>query len=467
MLYHTGEEGVMEKSETTRRKFLKSSAGVAGITGLGRFWPVRHAYAQGKADTLAVFGGTPVRREAFAPWPPMRPEIEQSLLEAFRSRRWGRALQGPMQGSGLVVEFENRFAGLVGAKYCLATGSCTQALHTALHAVGVGAGDEVLVPPCTFIATVQAVLMNGALPVFVDVDLETFQMDPSKIEPLITPETRAIEPVHIAGLPCDMEPIMGIASRKGIPVVEDAAQAHLAKYGDRKCGTIGQIGCFSFQTSKQIACGEGGALVTNDETLAEVCYSFHNMGLGSSGTSVGIGTKYRMHELEAAILLPQLTTLPDEIRRRDQNAQYLAQLLEKIPGIFPQKRYPAVTQGAYYLFGLRYLKDAFDDVPRDVFLRALRAEGIPYTTMYFDRLNRQPFIDKVLESRSFRRIFSPERIRWYRETNHCPNNDLLAEQGIWLPQTVLLGNQRDMEDIAEAFAKIYRLRGQLRRLMKA
>jgi len=182
---------------------------------------------------------------------------------------------------------------------------------------------------------------------------------------------------------------------------------------------------------------------------------------------VGIGTKYRMHELEAAILLPQLTTLPEEIRRRDQNAQYLAQLLEKIPGIFPQKRYPAVTQGAYYLFGLRYLKDAFDDVPRDVFLRALRAEGIPYTTMYFDRLNRQPFIDKVLESRSFRRIFSPERIRWYRETNHCPNNDLLAEQGIWLPQTVLLGNQRDMEDIAEAFAKIYRLRGQLRRLMKA
>ena len=457
----------MGKEQTSRRKFLHRTAGAATIAGLGRFWPIHHAYAQGKADTLAALGGTPVRRGGFTPWPPVRPDIEQSLLEAFRSRRWGRTLQGPMRGAGSVVEFENRFAKLVGAKYCLATGSCTQALHTALHAVGVGAGDEVLVSPCTFIASVQAILMNGALPVFVDVDLETFQMDPAKIEALITPETRAIEPVHIAGLPCDMERIMAIASRRGIPVVEDAAQAHLAKYGDRYCGTFGQIGCFSFQTSKQIACGEGGALVTDDEALAEVCYTFHNMGLGSNGLAVGIGTKYRMHELEAAILLPQLATLPEEIHRRDDNAQYLAQLLEKIPGIIPQKRYPAVTQGGYYLFGLRYLKEAFDDIPRDVFLRALRAEGIPHTTMYFDRLNRQPFIENVLESRSFRRIFSAERLRRYREANHCPNNDLLAEQGVWLPQTVLLGDKRDMEDIAEAFAKIYRLRGQLRRLMKA
>jgi dTDP-4-amino-4,6-dideoxygalactose transaminase len=306
--------------------------------------------------------------------------------------------------------------------------------------------------------------MNGALPIFVDVDLDTFQMDPGQIEGRITEDTRAIEPVHIAGLPCDMDRIMEIARRRGLPVVEDAAQAHLAMYRDRCCGTFGQVGCFSFQASKQIACGEGGALVTNDEKLAEICYRFHNMGLGSDGASQGLGTKYRMHELEAAILLPQLDTLSEEIRRRDENARYLAELLSKISGIVPQKRYPVVTQGGYYLFGIRYLSEAFDGVPREVFLRALRAEGIPSTTMYFDRLHRQPYLENVLQSRGFRRIFSAKRLERYRELNHCPNYDLLSEQGIWLPQTVLLGERKDMEQIAEAFAKIHRLRGQLRKL---
>ncbi|MCS7238496.1 MAG: DegT/DnrJ/EryC1/StrS family aminotransferase [Thermoguttaceae bacterium] len=450
-----------------RRRFLAQAAVATGTVGTSGFWPCRWSQAEGKADVLAALGGTPVRQKAFTPWPPVTPQIEASLLTTLRSRQWGRSLQGPMKGTGAVVQLENRFAQLVGAKYCLATGSCTQALHTALHAVGVEAGDEVLVSPCTFIASVQAILVNGALPVFVDVDINTFQMDPSKIEALITPETRAIEPVHIAGLPCDMEPILKIARQHKLAVVEDAAQAHLARYKDRYCGTFGHIGCFSFQTSKQIACGEGGALVTDDPSLAEACYVFHNMGLGPNGNSVGIGTKYRMNEFEAAVLLPQLETLPEEIARRDRNALYLASLLEQIPGIIPQKRYPAVTQGAYYLFGLRYVPEAWDGVPRDVFLRALRAEGVPYTTMYFDRLNRQPFIEAALESRTFRRIFSLERLRRYREANHCPNNDLLASQGIWLPQNVLLGDKQDMEDIAEAFGKIYRLRSQLSKLSKA
>lgn len=369
-----------------------------------------------------------------------------------------------MVGSGVVAQFENRFAQLVGAKFCLATGSCTQALHTALWAIGVEAGDEVLVSPCTFVASVQAILINGALPVFVDVDLDTFQMDPDKIEALITPNTRAIEVVHIAGLPCDMDRIVPLARRHKLAIVEDAAQAHLAQYGTKQCGTFGQIGCFSFQTSKQIACGEGGALVTDDPKLLEACFLFHNMGLDPRTVARTIGTKYRMHELEAAILLPQLETLPEEIARRDTNARYLANLLTQIPGILPQKRYPTVVRGAYYLFGIRYLPEAFDGLPREVFLRALRAEGIPCTTMYFDRLNHQPFLENTLASRTFRRIFPEQRLRQYREANVCPNNDLLAQQGLWLPQTLLLGESRDMDEIAEAFAKIQRLRSQLRQL---
>lgn len=456
----------MRSKEFSRRHWFSSvAAGSVGLS-LNKFWPVHWSQAQGKANVLAALGGTPVRQKPFSPWPPTSPRIEESLVVAFRSRRWGRALEGAMKGPGLVVQFENRFAQLVGAKYCLATGSCTQALHTALRAVGVEAGDEVLVAPCTFIASVQAILMNGALPVFVDVDLDTFQMDPGKIESLITPDTRAIEPVHIAGLPCAMDRIVAVANKHGLAIVEDAAQAHLARYGDKFCGTFGKIGCFSFQTSKQIACGEGGALVTDDPQLVEACYTFHNMGLNSAGLGVGIGTKYRMHELEAAVLLPQLDTLPEEIARRDANARYLASLLEQIPGIVPQRRYRNVTQGAYYLFGLRYLSEEFNGVRREVFLRALRAEGIPFTTMYFDRLNHQPFIENALASKTFRRIFSAERLRRYREANHCPNNDLLSEQGIWLPHTVLLGDKRDMEEIAEAFAKIHRLRDQLRQIEK-
>lgn len=454
----------MRRYPLSRRKFLAKGVAFGSAAVSTGFWPVRWSQAEGKANLLAALGGTPVRRKPFPPWPPVTPQIEASLLATLRSRQWGRSLQGPMKGTGAVVELENRFAQLVGAKYCLATGSCTQALHTALRAVGVEAGDEVLVSPCTFIASVQAILLNCALPVFVDVDLDTFQMDPAKIESLITPETRAIEPVHIAGLPCDMEPIIKLARKHNLAVVEDAAQAHLARYQDRYCGTFGQIGCFSFQTSKQIACGEGGALVTDDPALVEACYVFHNMGLGPTGSSVGVGTKYRMNEFEAAVLLPQLETLPGEIARRDRNALYLASLLEQIPGIIPQKRYPAVTQGAYYLFGLRYLPEAWNGLPREVFLRALRAEGIPYTTMYFDRLNQQPFLEAALESRTFRRIFSAQRLRRYREANQCPNNDLLSSQGIWLPQTVLLGEKQDMEDIAEAFAKIYRLKDQLSKL---
>ncbi len=435
----------------SRRNFLKRTSfatlGAAASTGFRFPQPA-------EARQLAALGGAAVRRKPFSSWPPVSPELEKSLIEAFRSRRWGRSLQGPMVGEGLVCEFERRFARLLGVRYCLATGSCTQALHTALHAVGVGPGDEVLVPPCTFIATVQAILLCGALPVFVDVDLETFQMDPAKIEPLITPETRAIEPVHIAGLPCDIERIVAIAEKHRLAVVEDAAQAHLALFRDKPCGTFGQIGCFSFQNSKQIACGEGGALVTNDAQLAERSYVFHNLGLSPRQQSVGLGTKYRMHELEAALLLPQLETLTAEIQRRHDNAAYLAKRLSEIPGIIPQRLYPGTTRGAYYLFGFRYLRENFGGVAREKFLRALRAEGIPFTTMYFDQLNKQPFLTAVLSSPGFQKVFSADRLRRYHERNQCPNNDLLAEQGVWLPQYVLLGEKQDIDDIADAIAKI-------------
>jgi dTDP-4-amino-4,6-dideoxygalactose transaminase len=289
-------------------------------------------------------------------------------------------------------------------------------------------------------------------------------MDPDKIEPLITANTRAVEPVHIGGLPCDMGRIMAVADKHNLKVVEDAAQAHLAEFRGKKCGTFGDLGCFSFQSSKVMTCGEGGAIVGNDGELMEKCYAFHNMGLSTKSGSIGIGTKYRMNEFEAAVLNPQFATLPEQTQTRNENAAYLASRLEEIPGIVPQKLHKGFTKGAYYIYGFRYQKEHFNDAPKEKFLRALRAEGIRFTTMYFDQLNKQPFIEHTLNSRAFQKIFSKGRLKSYREQNHCPCNDQLSAEGVWLPQYAFLGGKKLMDDIADAMAKIHDNKDQLAKL---
>lgn len=453
----------MSQKNVSRRGFIRQvSAGTAAAVTVGAVG----AYGNqvNRPDKLAALGGTPLRTEPFPKWPQATEDIENSLVTAFRSAKWGRTLGNRRYGVGQVGEFEKKFASLIGTKHCLATGSCTQALHTALHAVGVDAGDEVLVTPCTYVASIQAVLLCNALPVFVDVDLDTFQMDPGKIEPLVNENTRAVEPVHIGGIPCSMERLMAVAKKHNLKVVEDAAQAHLAEFKGKKCGTFGDLGCFSFQSSKVVATGEGGAIVGNDAELMERCYTFHNLGLSSDHEATAIGTKYRMHELEAAMLTPQIETIPEHTKTRNDNAAYLAGRLEEIPGIMPQKLHEGVTQAAYYIYGFRYQKEHFNDAPKEKFLRALRAEGIRFTTMYFDRLNTQPFIESTLNSRTFQKIFSRQRLGQYREQNRCPNNDRLAEEGVWLPQYAFLGSRKLMDEIADAMLKIHKNRDQLAKL---
>ena len=158
--------------------------------------------------------------------------------------------------------------------------------------------------------------------------------------------------------------------------------------------------------------------------------------------------------MEAAVLIPQLSTLAEQTRTRNENATYLASRLEKIPGIAPQKLHEGVTQAAYYIYGFRYQKEHFNDAPKEKFLRALRAEGIRFTTMYFDRLNTQPYIENALNSRTFQKVFPKERLKRYREQNYCPRNDQLSAEGVWLPQYAFLGGRQLMDDIADAMAKI-------------
>jgi dTDP-4-amino-4,6-dideoxygalactose transaminase len=443
-----------EQRRINRRKFISA----ASIGAASAIFPKKDRLSGmifQQENKLAVLGGEPLRNKPFTSWPQSTGKIEELLIETAKSGKWCR-LDG---GAKYVSAFEKEFARLLGSRFCLATGSGTQSLHTALYAVGVEAGDEVLVSPLTYIASPQAIFLCNALPVFVDVDIDTFQIDPGKMEPLINENTKAVEPVHIAGLPAQMDQIMGIARKHNLRVVEDACQAALAQLNHKSAGTYGDLGCYSFQSSKVIPCGEGGAIVGDDENLIDVCYAFHNIGLPrrdkvSSVKDSIMGPKYRMNEWEGAVLMAQIDTFEEQVNLRNENAAYLSKRLDEIPGITPQRLSKGVTRGTYYLYGFRYQKELFNEVPKSKFLKALRAEGIPNTAMYFDRLNTQNFVEHTLNSKAFRIIYSKNRLQRYREQNQCPVNDKLSEQGVWLTQQMLLGTRKDMDDIADAILKI-------------
>jgi dTDP-4-amino-4,6-dideoxygalactose transaminase len=329
--------------------------------------------------------------------------------------------------------------------------------------LGIGGGDEVLVPPYTFIASVIAILQTGAMPVFVDTDPETFQIDHDKIEARLTPRTKAIMPVHILGLPADMIKIMAIARKHNLLVVEDACQAWMAEIDHKKVGTFGNAGCFSFQNSKNIPIGEGGAIVSDDGPFMDRCYSYHNYGnpygtlIGdvSSGT-VMAGTKLRMTEYQAAIGLAQLKRLDEQTTQRNDNAAYLRSQIKKIPGILPYKFNEKVTRAAFHLFPFRYKKEEFKGLTRERFLNALSAEGIPCSSGYTP-LNKMSYLENVLKTKNFKLIYPPEMLDYkkYMERNQCPLNDQLCEEAVWFEQNMLLAGKSDMDDIASAIERIH------------
>ena len=245
---------------------------------------------------------------------------EQALLETLASRKWLR-----VAGEN-VNRFEQAYARAMGAKGCVATCNGTSALILSMKALGVGPGDEVIVPPYTFIATINAVLMLYALPVFVDTDRQTAQIDARKIEEAITDRTRAILPVHLGGSAADLDAILAIAARRRLPVIEDACQAHFGEWRNRKLGTCGATGCFSFQATKNMACGEGGAVVSNDEALLDKCFAIHSHGRkrtvsGYDFTYRSAGANLRMDEFHAALATVQLTRAEQQAETRDRNAR--------------------------------------------------------------------------------------------------------------------------------------------------
>jgi dTDP-4-amino-4,6-dideoxygalactose transaminase len=408
---------------------------------------------------VAISGGTPVRTAPFPDWPRIAENDEKSWDAVLRKKTWCR-----IGHPGYVTQFEETWKNMTGAKYCVAVASGTTALFTSLNALGVGAGDEVLVPPYTFVATINVVFLQNALPVFVDTDRETFQMDANKIEAAITPQTRCILPVHLGGSPANMDKILEVAQNHNLPVLEDACQAHLAEWRHHKVAAVGDLGCFSFQASKNLNSGEGGAILSNNQELIERCMSFQNNGraVTPTGNYVMNGCNHRMTEFQGALLLTQASRLEAQSRTRTENATYLTKLLSEIPGVTPARMYEGCTRNAYHLYMLRYDKDHFEGLPRDRFLKALQAEGIPCDGGYTP-LNREAFIQGTLNSRSFRKIYTEQELATYRERNHCPENDRLCEEAVWFFQTMLLGTRQDMDQIAEAVRKIQRHAGELAR----
>jgi len=442
----------MKNKKYTRLEFLKQNS-MAGLGAAALALPGGKVldYMTKTHNTPALLGGNPVVSPDWPEWPIWKPEQDEGrLLEVIRSGVWSR--------SEVVEEFEQAWAELIGTKRCLAVVNGTNALQTAFAQLDVGWGDEVLVTPYTFIASVSCIVANGAIPVFVDIDPETFQMDPEKIEEKITPRTKAIEVVHIAGLPCDIKRIMEISDKHDLVVVEDACQAWLAEVDGQKVGTFGKAGCHSFQNSKNIPMGEGGAIVSDDDEFMDRCYSYHNYG-NSYGSAEGrAGTKLRLAEYQAAIGLAQLERLEEQSQLRNENADYLRDRLEELPGIVPHKLYPSVTKAAYHLFPFRYQQQEFKGLPREKFLEALRAEGVPCSRGY-DELNKRDLLRNVLDSPNFKKFYPEERLNYERYTaeNECPRNEKLCnEEAVWFTQNLLLGSRSDMDLIASAIEKIHK-----------
>jgi dTDP-4-amino-4,6-dideoxygalactose transaminase len=394
-------------------------------------------------EPLAVDGGPKTKGTPWPEWPVWGEPEERAIIDVLRSGQWWSV------GGRKVTEFESAFARFQEAKHGIAVTNGTAALEVCLRALGIGCGDEVIVPPYTFIATASSVLAVGAMPVFVDIEPRTLNIDPSLIEPAVTPQTKAVIAVHIAGCPADMDGVMGITKKHNLYVIEDAAQAHAAEWKGRKVGAIGHLGTFSFQASKNLNAGEGGIVLSNDDDLADRVWSVHNVGRTKGGGWYEhplLGGNFRMTEWQAAILLAQQERLPEQSRRRSQNAAYLTSLLERIPGITTLTQESRITNHAYHLYIFRYEPAAFGGRSRAEFIEALNAEGIPCSSGYVPLYKEKVFQQRAPCCPSARPIDY--------SAVHCPVCEQAARDAIWLPQTHLLADSDDMELIRNAVAKI-------------
>lgn len=393
---------------------------------------------------LAVTGGSKLRTKGFPEWPVYGKEEAEGLQRVLESLKWGTL--GPE-----VAKFTEKFSNYLGVKHGVAVTNGTVTMEVLLRAMGIGYGDEVLVPPYTFIATVSAVISVGATPVFVDIEEDTFNMDPDKLEVAITPATKAIIPVHVGGRSCDMDKIMAVAKKHNLYVIEDTAHAHGSEWKCQKLGSVGSAGSFSFQASKNLTSGEGGFISTNDTDLFEMCWAIHHCGRDYKGTvwygHPYVGTNARMTEWQAVILNAQMDRLDQQIEKRMENAQYLTSRLNEIDCIKTVKEDDRVTKNSYHLFLFRYMEEKLKGLPRATFLKALNAEGIPVSSGYTCLYKMPLFMTDTMKRMTGTKID-------YSKVYLDVAEKVTEHQGMWTTQNVLLGEKQDMDQFADAIIKV-------------
>ena len=406
---------------------------------------------------LAMHGGTPAKTKPFPVWPIYDDLERQALNDVLESRVWWRT------PGTKTLAFEQQFAAYHQAKHGIAVTNGTHAIEVALAAMGIGPGDEVIVPNATFVATASAVLFAGALPVLVDVSADSYCIDPELAEAAVTENTKAIIAVHMGGRPADLDQLTAVAEKYGITLLEDAAHAHGSEWRGRKVGTFGIGGTFSFQASKTMTAGEGGIIVSNDDEFERLARSTHDCGRlpGEWFYSHYIyGSNYRLSEWQGAVLLAQLTRLDEQTARRHHNCRILDRLLSVIPGISAQTHDSRITRNGHYAYIFHFDKRAFAGVDTGTFVAALEAEGIPTQAPY-------PPIHKLdlFTSGAYRDRLSGAQAQAKHDflDDPFPNSIREADETVWITQNALLGDEEDMREIAAAIVKLQRHAKDLRR----
>lgn len=418
---------------------------------------------------LAVHDGTPVVRAPLGkPWP-ISGDLERRLLqEVLESGKWFRGGYEDAAESK-VGQFEDAFARFQDAQFAVAVTNGTTALECALKAVGVEAGDEVLVPAATFVASATAVTQVNGVPIFVDVGPRNYTIDPRAVEAAITPQTRAVMAVDYGGMPCDMDALNALGRQYSIAIVSDCAHSHGSQWKGMGTGALGDIGGFSFQMGKTLTTGEGGMVLTNRLDLAEQANTYHNIGRvrGRPFYEHHVpASNLRMTEWQGAIGLAQLSRLLEQTRTREENATYLARGLEEIDGVAPLWRDPRVTRWGFYFWHFKFLPEQWDGVTAAQFRRGLGAEGVPCGTGHTQPLYRNPVFTEL----NFGRTGHPIKCPLYgKDVDYgkmvCPETErIYATEACALTHRLFLGPRSDMNLILAAIEKLRAHQEELRQV---
>lgn len=403
----------------------------------------------GSAVTLenSAIDETPVRKKPFPSWPDYDQTEEAGLRRVLESRNWW-ANQGVE-----VRHFEQEWADFTGARHSFAVTNGTQTLEVLMMALGIGEGDEVILPDWSFLATISAILAVNAIPRIVDIDPLTGTIDVKQTASAINPRTKAIIAVHVAGSMSDMDSLNALAKKHGLVVIEDAAHAHGSQWRGKHAGTLGDGGSFSFQSSKLMTAGEGGSITTTRDDLAPMLRSLINCGRGDGiwyYRHVRFGGNYRMTEWQGAVLRAQLQRFPAQQENRARNADFLNSEIAKLPGFQPQGRLEGCTSQGNYCYVVAVKPEELKGASRDQIRYALLGEGIPLTTAYPPLHQLELFASPANLAPRFRGEVSQIR---YNDQDF-PVTESLAANTLWFNTAVLMGNREDANDVLQALQKV-------------